>query len=104
MYMRGGYGGCNLVQTACQTSALSSRRQNTKRFGSDPERLMREVVLTNRRAAAAMNQASAANPWLAVPIEQFHQGRTGAPANGMITVGDAAAFIDPFTGSGMLLA
>jgi flavin-dependent dehydrogenase len=27
-----------------------------------------------------------------------------APAEGLLTVGDAAAFIDPFTGSGMLLA
>ncbi len=27
-----------------------------------------------------------------------------APAEGLLTIGDAAAFIDPFTGSGMLLA
>jgi flavin-dependent dehydrogenase len=26
------------------------------------------------------------------------------PANGLLTIGDAASFIDPFTGSGMLMA
>ena len=29
---------------------------------------------------------------------------TLAPAAGLLTIGDAAAFIDPFTGSGMLMA
>jgi len=35
----------------------------------------------------------------------FRSGRGElVPANGLISVGDAAAFIDPFTGSGILLA
>ena len=100
---RGGYGGCNLVQDGLSNLCFIVSSADAKRFGSDPERLMREVVFTNRRAAAAMNQASAAKPWLAVPIERFGRGEL-VPADGMITVGDAAAFIDPFTGSGMLLA
>jgi len=38
-----------------------------------------------------------------VSLERFGR-RTLAPAMGLLTVGDAAAFIDPFTGSGMLMA
>ena len=50
-----------------------------------------------------MSDAAAVKPWLAVPIERFGRGEL-VPANGLLKVGDAAAFIDPFTGSGMLLA
>lgn len=100
---RGGYGGCNLVQDGLSNLCFIVSSADAKRLGSDPERLMREVVFTNRRAAAAVNRASAAMPWLAVPIERFGRGEL-VPAEGLLTIGDAAAFIDPFTGSGMLLA
>jgi flavin-dependent dehydrogenase len=41
--------------------------------------------------------------WLAVSLEGF--GRSSvAPINGLLAIGDAASFIDPFTGSGMLMA
>ncbi len=64
---------------------------------------MREIVFTNERAAEAMSAVQVVKPWLAVPIERFGRGEL-VPANGLLTVGDSAAFIDPFTGSGMLLA
>ena len=100
---RGGYGGCNRVQDGLYNLCFIASAADAKRLGSDPERLMREVVFTNRRAEAAMSDAAAVKPWLAVPIERFGRGEM-VPANGLLTVGDAAAFIDPFTGSGMLLA
>jgi flavin-dependent dehydrogenase len=50
-----------------------------------------------------LKDARAATPWLAVALEHF--GRQSlVPATGLLTAGDAAAFIDPFTGSGMLMA
>lgn len=100
---RGGYGGCNRVENDLYNLCFIASTKDTKRLGSDAERVMREIVFTNRRAAEAMKDASVAKPWLAVPIQSFGRG-TLVPAVGLITIGDAAAFIDPFTGSGMLLA
>jgi flavin-dependent dehydrogenase len=41
--------------------------------------------------------------WLAVSLEGFGR-RSASPARGLLAIGDAASFIDPFTGSGMLMA
>ena len=43
------------------------------------------------------------SPWLAVSLEGFGRNSV-APINGLLAIGDAASFIDPFTGSGMLMA
>ncbi len=99
----GGYGGCNRVEDALYNLCFIASAKDTKKLGSDPERVMREIVFTNKQAAESMSSAIVAKPWLAVPIERFGRGEL-VPAEGLITVGDAAAFIDPFTGSGMLLA
>jgi flavin-dependent dehydrogenase len=50
-----------------------------------------------------MRDAVAIEQWLAVPIQRFGRGSL-APRPGLVTVGDSAAFIDPFTGSGILMA
>jgi flavin-dependent dehydrogenase len=71
--------------------------------GSDAERVVREVLMTNRRAAETLKDARAVTGWLAVALERF--GRfSPVPAAGLLAIGDAASFIDPFTGSGMLMA
>lgn len=100
---RGGYGGCNQIEDGKHNLCFIASAADTKRLGSDPERVMREVVLTNQRAAAVLGKATVAMPWHAVPIEHFGRKKL-APANGLITIGDAASFIDPFTGSGILMA
>ena len=99
----GGYGGCNQVEDDLYNLCFIASAKDTKRLGSDAERVMREVVFTNKRARDSMKDATVAKPWLAVPIERFGRGEL-VPAHGLISVGDAAAFIDPFTGSGILLA
>jgi flavin-dependent dehydrogenase len=50
-----------------------------------------------------MKGASAVHDWLAVSVEGFG-ARNLNPAPNLFSIGDAAAFIDPFTGSGMLMA
>jgi flavin-dependent dehydrogenase len=65
--------------------------------------VMREVVMQNSRASHTLARARAASTWLSVSLEGFGR-RTLAPAEGLLTIGDAASFIDPFTGSGMLMA
>ena len=64
---------------------------------------MREIVCQNSRAAQTLIEATPCSRWLAVTLETF--GRHSLePAKGLLTIGDAASFIDPFTGSGMLMA
>ncbi len=99
----GGYGGCNLVEGGKFNLCFIVAAADAKRFGSDPDRVLREIVFTNSRARDAMSEAVAIDPWLAVPIQRFGRGSL-APRPGVVTVGDSVAFIDPFTGSGILLA
>lgn len=99
----GGYGGCNLVEDGKFNLCFIVAADDAKRFGSDPDGVLRQIVFGNPRARAAMRNAVAIDPWLAVPIQRFGRGSL-APRPGLVTVGDSAAFIDPFTGSGILLA
>jgi menaquinone-9 beta-reductase len=100
---RGGYGGCNAIEDGLFNVCFIVTAADAKRLGSDADRVLREVVSTNPRARVALESAEAVKPWLAVPIQRFGRG-TLAPRPGLVTLGDSAAFIDPFTGSGILLA
>ena len=64
---------------------------------------MREAVMRNRRAAYTLERAEAQSEWLSASWERFGR-RHPSPAKGLLAIGDSAAFIDPFTGSGMLMA
>ncbi|MGH9949332.1 MAG: NAD(P)/FAD-dependent oxidoreductase [Pyrinomonadaceae bacterium] len=100
---RGGYGGSSEVENGLHDLCFIVTSKLTREHGSDAERIMREIVMKNPRAAKVLERAVIETPWVAVPIERFGRGRL-VPAEGLITIGDAAAFIDPFTGSGILLA
>jgi menaquinone-9 beta-reductase len=98
-----GYGGLNSVEGGLSNLCFIVASSDVRQCGSDPEVVMREIVMRNPRAAQTLADANAHSPWLSVSLESFGR-RTLAPAKGLLTVGDAAAFIDPFTGSGMLMA
>ena len=100
---RGGYGGCNSIENGLYNLCFIADAEDVKRCASDAERVMREVVCTNKRAAAVLENVTVESEWLAVPIERYGRGEL-VPAQGLMTVGDSAAFIDPFTGSGILLS
>ena len=102
-FYKGGYGGLSSVEGGVSNLCFIVSANDVRRCGSDPERAMREVVMTNARAARTLASATPHTPWLSVSLESFGR-RTLVPADGLLAVGDAAAFIDPFTGSGMLLA
>ena len=102
-FYRGGYGGLNSVEGGAGNLCFIIAAADAKALGGDATRIMREIVMANPRAAETLRGAKAQTPWLAVALERF--GRFSlAPAEGLLTIGDAAAFIDPFTGSGMLMA
>ncbi|MDQ3743685.1 MAG: NAD(P)/FAD-dependent oxidoreductase, partial [Acidobacteriota bacterium] len=102
-FYRGGYGGLNPVEGGVSNLCFIARARDVRERAGQAERVMREVLMRNRRAAATLAEAHARTRWLAVSIESFGR-HAPAPAVGLLAVGDAAAFIDPFTGSGMLMA
>ncbi|HEX6622826.1 MAG TPA: FAD-dependent monooxygenase, partial [Pyrinomonadaceae bacterium] len=99
----GGYGGLSAVEGGAHNLCFIARAADVRARGSDAARLMREVVMRNRRAAVTLDGARASDRWLGVALQSFGRYKP-VPAEGLITVGDAASFIDPFTGSGMLMA
>lgn len=99
----GGYGGLSSVEGGASNFCFIASAKDVRRCGSNPEAVIRENVFRNRRAAHTLAHARARSEWLSVSLESFGR-RKLAPAEGLLTIGDAAAFIDPFSGSGMLLA
>ncbi len=102
-FYRGGYGGLNFVENGLSNLCFIATARDVRACGGDASRVMREVVAGNERAAWTLAEARCATPWLAVSLEGFGRHRL-VPADGLLTIGDAASFIDPFTGSGMLMA
>jgi flavin-dependent dehydrogenase len=102
-FYRGGYGGLSSIENGLSNLCFIASARAVRECGADAERVMREVLSQNRRAAYALENARTISPWLAVSLEGF--GRNAVtPAPGLLLIGDAASFIDPFTGSGMLMA
>jgi geranylgeranyl reductase family protein len=99
----GGYGGLSPVERGLSNLCFIARARDVRERGSDAVRVMREVLMRNQRAAQTLARAEARTRWLGVTVESFGRHEP-APFDGLLAVGDAAAFIDPFTGSGMLMA
>lgn len=100
---RGGYGGCNRVEGDNYNLCFIVPSDIAKAHGGDAAAITQHVVKANVRAAASLAGVEFVNEWLAVPIDRYGRGSL-TPAPGLLSIGDAAAFIDPFTGSGVLLA
>jgi flavin-dependent dehydrogenase len=102
-FYRGGYGGLSSIEDGLSNLCFIAAARDVRACGSDPDRVMREIVCENRRARITLENSSRHSEWLAVSLEGFGYHDV-APAPGLLAVGDAASFIDPFTGSGMLMA
>jgi flavin-dependent dehydrogenase len=102
-FYKGGYGGLSSVEGGLSNLCFIVSADDVRRHASDPELVLREVLMKNVRAAKTLSAASARTAWLSVSLEGFGK-RALVPADGLLSIGDAAAFIDPFTGSGMLMA
>ena len=102
-FYRGGYGGLSSIEQGLSNLCFIVNSSDARKLQSDPDRLVREVVRINRRAEHTLGNAQVETEWLAVSLEGFGR-HSPTPANGLLSIGDAASFIDPFTGSGMLMA
>jgi flavin-dependent dehydrogenase len=99
----GGYGGVSTIEKGLSNLCFIIDATHVKEACSDPEAVLRRSVMRNPRAAFTLSDARVCTEWLSVAIESFGRYRP-TPIRGLLAIGDAASFIDPFTGSGMLMA
>lgn len=102
-FFRDGYAGLCQVENGVGNLCFLIKASVVRKLANNAERVLREIVFQNERAAETLKQIETVHGWLAVSIDGFGK-KNLAPAPKLLTVGDAAAFIDPFTGSGMLMA
>jgi len=102
-FYRGGYGGLSEVEGGRSNLCFIASARDVRACGGNAARVMREVVMSNKRATQTLGEARVCAEWLCVALETFGRGEA-VPQEGLLAVGDAASFIDPFTGSGMLMA
>jgi flavin-dependent dehydrogenase len=102
-FYRGGYGGLSTIENGLSNLCFIASARDVRACEAQADRVMREVICQNVRARHALAEAQVHSPWLAVSLESFGR-RSPQPADGLLAIGDAASFIDPFTGSGMLMA
>lgn len=98
----GGYGGLTAVEDGMVNLCFLIDSQAARKTGNADD-LVAGVLSRNKVAARLMKDAVPVRDWLAVSIGSFGQAPQPSAIN-LLTVGDASAFIDPFTGSGMLMA
>lgn len=99
----GGYGGLSFVEDGVANFCFLVKSNVAKKYGGKAGSIVAGPISENSRAAVTLRNARPVYDWLAVAVDRFGKKEL-APVPNVLTVGDAAAFIDPFTGSGMLLA
>jgi len=99
----GGYGGLSGIEGGLSNLCFIVSALDVRRFASDPTAVLHATLLRNARAAYTLAEARVSTDWVSVALESFGRHKL-VPAEGLLMIGDAAAFIDPFTGSGMLMA
>ena len=102
-FFRGGYGGLSRVENNLANFCFLMRADVAREFDSDAQKIIEKVVGQNERAFFALKDARPIHDWLAVAVDNFGKKNLN-PWTNLFAVGDAGAFIDPFTGSGMLMA
>jgi flavin-dependent dehydrogenase len=102
-FFRGGYGGLSFVEDDKANHCFLVKAETVRELEGNPDTIVEKVIFKNERARHTMCGATAVYDWLAVSVDGFGV-KNLSPAENLLTVGDAAAFIDPFTGSGMLMA
>jgi len=98
----GGYAGLSFVE-GDEANLCFLARSSLLGDGGNADAIVDDLRRQNMRARDTLKNAQKVHDWLAVSVPAF--GIEKQPAiRGLYTVGDSAAFIDPFTGSGMLMA
>jgi len=100
---RGGYGGCTRIENDLFNLCFIVDASRVRSIGRDLGAILEATVLTNARAAKTLADIKIEGDRISVPIARYG-AMDPAPAPRVLAIGDAAAFIDPFTGSGIAMA
>jgi len=100
---RGGYGGCSEIENGKFNLCFVMSSSQVRAIGNDRQSILENGVLKNTRAKKVLSDIEPSDLWLTVAIPRFGRSES-CPYPGVFAVGDAAGFIDPFTGSGIALA
>ncbi len=98
----GGYGGLSFVENDLANHCFLINASVVKEFSGDVDKIVENVIFQNKPAFEALKNAKPIYDWLAVSVDEFG-AKDLNPMPNLFTVGDASAFIDPFTGSGILM-
>jgi menaquinone-9 beta-reductase len=99
----GGYGGLSFVEKNLANHCFLIKADAVKDLSGDADKILETLIFQNARARETMKNARKVYDWLAVSVDGFGAKNLN-PAPNLFAVGDASAFIDPFTGSGILMA
>jgi flavin-dependent dehydrogenase len=100
-FFENGYGGIVRVEDGFANLCMLLSERTFRDAGGDRNVLMENTILQNPAARDALKGTRVVGEWLGTgPVRFGRQPRVP----GVIAAGDAHAFIDPFTGSGILLA
>jgi len=102
-FFPGGYGGLSGIEDGLANHCFLITAAAARPSGLKANKIVENVVFKNKRAAETLKNAEPIREWLSVSIDGFGIKKLN-PAPNLFSVGDSAAFIDPFTGSGMLMA
>lgn len=102
-FFRGGYGGLSYIENGLANLCFLIKAEAAKEFIGNTNKIVEKIIFQNRRAFETLKDAQPVYDWMAVSVDGFGEKDLN-PLPNLFTVGDAAAFIDPFTGSGMLMA
>ncbi|HMQ03688.1 MAG TPA: NAD(P)/FAD-dependent oxidoreductase [Pyrinomonadaceae bacterium] len=102
-FFRGGYAGISGIENGLANVCLMVEPAIAKKFGGRADEVIKNTLAVNRRAGALLDSCECRGKWLAVSLSRYGRVNSSAPPN-LLSVGDAEAFIDPFTGSGILMA
>jgi flavin-dependent dehydrogenase len=96
-----GYGGLSHVEGGRTNLCFLTTERTLLAAKGDRERLLDLTLRTNLAARQRLAKIEVVGDWLGTGPITYGRQKT---LPGILTIGDAGAFIDPFTGSGMLLA
>lgn len=99
---RNGYAGLSFVEGG-EANLCFLAKASLIKGGSDASDIFETLKRQNVRARTTLAEASKLHDWLSVSVPVFGLGDRSV-VDGLCSVGDSAAFIDPFTGSGILMA
>ncbi|MGE0128458.1 MAG: NAD(P)/FAD-dependent oxidoreductase [Blastocatellales bacterium] len=100
-FFHDGYGGMSSVENDRANLCFITTEATLREAKGDREKLLDLTMRSNPAALSRLRNIVIDGEWLGTGPITYGRWR---PAPGVISIGDAGAFIDPFTGSGILLA